>query len=71
MKFLEVWMKWQILYVSLFSFLKIQFLNLMLELMKTFYLNQSFSTLFSLLSSQGAFLDIFFPNHPPHNILIP
>lgn len=39
--------------------------------MKTFNVNQNFSTLFSLLSLQGAFLDFVFPNQPPSEILIP
>lgn len=39
--------------------------------MKTFNVNQNFSTLFSLLSLQGAFLGFIFPNQPPSEILIP
>lgn len=42
-----------------------------IRIMKTFNVNQNFSTLFSLLSLQGAFLDFVFPNQPPSDILIP
>lgn len=50
---------------------KISVLKSYIRIMKTFNVNQDFSTLFSLLSLQGAFLDFIFPNQPPSEILIP